>query len=1402
MKTWLTVPVIVTCVTVYSANPPLHPSSVPGIEVIEGYDAEVFADGLNAPKCLAIEPGGTFIVASDCENPLNCPVVRLAPTGERLASSSVLHDPDGVAVDSRGRIFVTEYDVVTLLGSLDDDPDVVWASGFGNLNDIVVDGNDTLYVIDSDLDCIHRIEPDGTVRRWVDIPEGLSLSVDPGTGELFVSTHDPNTYRVSVDGVVSVLTRVPNIEDVERGRGAFGEELFAARKNTGDIVVLDGAEEDEFSTFARGFKLPFALFFTDDGALLVSDRNAGRIVRIFPLWFTAYDCTLTEKRTVILSWETDEPDIEAIAVLEDEVELVKLPPDATSYEVSDPPLGTHRYRLVATVSGKSAGGPSCVVTIPYFDGLTCEQVAPNTARIAWTNAETYLGILVTRDGEDFTVLSGDTTEFVDDTAPCGRHVYGLAAVQAGAPTGPVESCALDIRPVPVSDLHCDTRGSYVTLHWTNGDTYEAIEVLRDGRVVETPAGSAENCVVCSNAPGGHTFEVRGKAGSISSEPAACSVTVANPLPIENATRCDSGPGVRLFWTNADCYTAIDVLRDGSRIAALGGDALSYLDEEAAGANAYQVVGWVDDFRTEPQTCADAQCAPSTLVVDRSGGGSFTDIQSAIDAAAPGDTVLVKPGEYVIDTPITFLGKPITVRGEHGAKVTTIRMSERPADPDRASVVIFENEEPHDSLFEGFTLTGGRGSLRLESHPSYPWGGGIVCIEGSSPTIRECRITRNIAQNGSAVLIYKSSPRLVDCEFFGNSALAIGEEKEGVCTVGIDRSESVLERCSVFGNFARFGASGLVASSGSVVTAVNCTVFANVGMGTGERRGAGVQARSRSTITLTNCLVVGNVAREGGGGLDCVHGGSRIVLNNCVVWDNTPSDSCGSFDHCLTEQDPLFVNPGVFDFERFTTVSVGGVECPLPDFIIEAPDYRLRGESPAVDAGSPEDAPATDLDGNPRPCGAGVDIGPYELAPRFVRAFTGERLEDGTVRLTWERVEPGPTSLTLLLDGRELATLDPAVTSFELHDPEPGLHLFSLVETVGDKASPALHTELYVPIFDDLVCERTAPGTVRLSWRNTKELLAIILLRDEVEIAVLDPTAGDYTDTGIAAGRYVYGLVALIEGQAPTKSETCVVTLAPAPVTDFACESRGTRAILTWKNGDRYDTIEVLRDGVSLGDLSGDTETYDICPSPPGFHDYVLRGRVGENRTEWVLCTIRTEDPMPVENATVCETGGKAHLAWTNGDCYTRVEILRDDALLKELPGDTTAWVDEDPTGEGPTYAVVGLVGEYESPPVTCRRHCDEIAFARGDVNADGRTNMADAISILGYLFLSAATLPCVDTADANDTGSLNLADAVYLLGYLFAGGTPPPTPFPDCGLDPTTDSIGCESYPPCQNRKT
>ena len=89
-------------------------------------------------------------------------------------------------------------------------------------------------------------------------------------------------------------------------------------------------------------------------------------------------------------------------------------------------------------------------------------------------------------------------------------------------------------------------------------------------------------------------------------------------------------------------------------------------------------------------------------------------------------------------------------------------------------------------------------------------------------------------------------------------------------------------------------------------------------------------------------------------------------------------------------------------------------------------------------------------------------------------------------------------------------------------------------------------------------------------------------------------------------------------------------------------------------------------------------------------------------------------------------------------------------------------------------------------------------FGRGDCNADGSFNIADAIFLLAALFSGGQAGTCTDSCDSNDDGSVNIADAIFALAALFSGGASPASPSPGtCGEDPTADSIDCASFAPC-----
>ncbi|HAK96389.1 MAG TPA: hypothetical protein DCM87_15700 [Planctomycetes bacterium] len=105
--------------------------------------------------------------------------------------------------------------------------------------------------------------------------------------------------------------------------------------------------------------------------------------------------------------------------------------------------------------------------------------------------------------------------------------------------------------------------------------------------------------------------------------------------------------------------------------------------------------------------------------------------------------------------------------------------------------------------------------------------------------------------------------------------------------------------------------------------------------------------------------------------------------------------------------------------------------------------------------------------------------------------------------------------------------------------------------------------------------------------------------------------------------------------------------------------------------------------------------------------------------------------------------------------------------------------------------VIVLVADGRTEVTLAFTYIGGAVFVRGDVDADGKHLINDAILILSKLFAGGAVPACLDRADVNDDGAVNIADAICLLGYLFAGNAAPPPPFPEPGVDPTPDTLQC-----------
>jgi hypothetical protein len=133
----------------------------------------------------------------------------------------------------------------------------------------------------------------------------------------------------------------------------------------------------------------------------------------------------------------------------------------------------------------------------------------------------------------------------------------------------------------------------------------------------------------------------------------------------------------------------------------------------------------------------------------------------------------------------------------------------------------------------------------------------------------------------------------------------------------------------------------------------------------------------STLTDNKADVVGGINIDADGG---PADATMVDLQNTILTGNRDS---GGFGDLLMQAETLLTVSA--DHAAIGTRSAtGGTFNDLGGNVSVEPrldrTYHLTAASPLIDAGSCTFAPATDLDGDPRPSGASCDIGADEFVP--------------------------------------------------------------------------------------------------------------------------------------------------------------------------------------------------------------------------------------------------------------------------------------------------------------------------------------------------------------------------------------------------------------------------------------
>ena len=399
---------------------------------------------------------------------------------------------------------------------------------------------------------------------------------------------------------------------------------------------------------------------------------------------------------------------------------------------------------------------------------------------------------------------------------------------------------------------------------------------------------------------------------------------------------------------------------------------------------------------------------------------FATIQAAINSASNGDIVEVSTGTYTGNGnwDIDFQRKAITVRSEAGPNRTTIDCTGQ----EGHRGFYFHRGERQSSVLRGFTIIGAvvpGSEISLDSgswspSPTNPVGGGIYC-ESSSPSIINCVIKQCSTELGGGIGVVGGAPEIIDCTIEQCQAGGLGTAVSGGYGAGIGLirgSDAKIVNCTINGNagyYNSYGAGVYCRQSGALLA--NCDISFNRAQG--NNNGGGIYCGGSSTnVVLERCIISNNTAEAGGGIFasspayvrvtNCtiannsgggIHSdGSNIAIRNSIVWYNDGA--------AVVLNNPVSFSPVLYSNIQGYYPGQGNIHANPLFASAAGNDYHLRSElgryyhgqwvtdqdhSPCIDAGDPQ--AQEDLVGSePFPNGNRINMGAYGGTPEASKSI--------------------------------------------------------------------------------------------------------------------------------------------------------------------------------------------------------------------------------------------------------------------------------------------------------------------------------------------------------------------------------------------------------------------------------
>ncbi len=334
--------------------------------------------------------------------------------------------------------------------------------------------------------------------------------------------------------------------------------------------------------------------------------------------------------------------------------------------------------------------------------------------------------------------------------------------------------------------------------------------------------------------------------------------------------------------------------------------------------------------------------------------AFTDLQTALEYADPGDSIWVAAGTYLPSADADGITNPSDARtktfsipdsvfvfggfsgnetefDQRDWKHNETILSGDIGVVDDSSDNCYNVVRGHDyAVLDGFTITGGNADNNAANETNRA--GGVLNINVKNVRIANCIFENNFALQGGGISNYFCTGEIYieHCTFYKNVAANGG-------AIGNFNTKAIIKYCLFVENVA----------DDDIVT--------DWGMG-----GAIYNWGSGSTSEQVNCTFINNKADNG----TSIHNrGVNTTCKNSIFWENTGSDDIANTNgsvctvtYCDIAQADYVTGTGCFDED--------------PQFcVVNDLEYKLLPSSPCIDAGDP-DAAYNDPDNTRNDLGAG------------------------------------------------------------------------------------------------------------------------------------------------------------------------------------------------------------------------------------------------------------------------------------------------------------------------------------------------------------------------------------------------------------------------------------------------